>query len=612
MSTLGDRLRARAAAKAPPERPVIQVQVEQTPSKNPFRWGSGRPVQDSPDLQRILKIPRRPGDFKDMISDAEWDALNEELKRPEGTMRLKKVQAASLIEAKKNGGLFGGLGVGAGKTLLSLLLPVVMGARECVLMVPPALKSKLFDIDLPALEKHWKLPNFHGHKTFYPDATCTVYVVTYSQLSTAKSQDILDRLSPDLIICDEAHSVKDPGATRTKRFLRFFRANPRTRLCVLSGTMTQRSIKDFAHLARFSLKGNAPVPAAWPVLEEWAAALDAMDDDVRADPGALIYLCNPGEEVRPAYSRRLRETPGVVIASADRPPASLIINRLDAKVPPSVAGALKHLRDEWETPSGDQLGDALAFSRAARQLASGFYLRWVWPATVGDELRDEWLETRAAWHREVRDMLRGEGTAGMDSPYLLEKAVSEGRWKSWCLKDWRDADAEFRRVTKMQEPPTEAVWIDDYLVKEATKWGKKNVGIIWYEHPTFGEAVAKAGGWEHFGAGKKAAEAIQKHKGNETVVAGVRTQGEGKNLPMFHKNLVITPSSNPKTWEQLLGRTHRYGQKADEVVVDVYLHTSEMEAAMMKAIRDTEYGEELENTEKKLGYCTFTFPVVRR
>ena len=609
MSALGDRLRARVAARQNTESRPVPTPVMEAPS-NPFKWGN-RPVQDSPDLQRILTIPRRPGNFEDMISDEEWEALNGELRRPEGTMHLKKVQAASLIEARENGGLFGGLGVGAGKTLLSLLLPVVMGAKECVLMVPPALKSKLFDIDLPGLEGHWKLPNFHGYKTYFPDADCTVYVVTYSQLSTAKSQDILDVLKPDLIICDEAHSVKDPGATRTKRFLRFFRANPRTRLCVLSGTMTQRSIKDFAHLARFSLKGNAPVPAAWPVLEEWAAALDAMDDDARADPGALRVFCQGDEDVRAAYSRRLRETPGVVIASADRPPASLIVNRLGAKVPQPVAQALDDLRTDWVTPGGEQIGDALAFSRAARQMAAGFYLRWVWPESVEDDLREAWLESRAAWHREVRDMLKGEGTPGMDSPYLLEKAVRDGRWKSWYLDEWREADAEFRRITKMKEPPTEAVWIDDYLVHEAVKWGKKNVGIIWYEHPTFGEAVAEAGGWEFFGAGKKAAEAIQVHNGKKTIVAGVRTQGEGKNLPMFHKNLVTTPSSNPRIWEQLLGRTHRYGQKADEVVVDVFLHTVEMEAAMMKAIRDTEYGEELESTEKKLGYCTFTFPVVR-
>ena len=614
MSALGDRLRARAALAPVPEAPrppPPTPSFDLTPS-NPFRWGSGRPVQESADLRRVLSIPRRPGTITELITPEEVEALTNSLKRPNGTMKLKRLQAAALKEAALNGGLFGSLGVGSGKTIISMLLPLVMKSKNCVLMVPPALKAKLFDIDLPTLSEHWRLPNFHGSKYHFPDVDCTVYVVTYSQLSTAKSQDILDRLKPDLIVCDEAHSVKDPGATRTKRFLRFFRQHPETRLCVLSGTMTQRSIKDFAHLARFSLKANAPVPMAYPVLEEWAAALDAMDEDRRAEPGALAALCQAGEPVRVGYSRRLRETPGVVVSSAERPPTSLTLNEREVALPPTVEVALRTLRGEWVTPSGEELKDALSFSRAARQIASGLYLRWVWPESVSPELKEQWLRTRAAWHKELREAMKGEGTAGMDSPYLLEKAAAEGRWKPWSLKEWQEADAEFRRVSRLKEPPTEAVWIDDYLVKDAVAWGKQNQrGIIWYEHPAFGKAVAKMGGWEFFGEGTVAAKAIQEHKGNKVVVAGVRTQGEGKNLQMFNKQLVCTPSSNPKVWEQLLGRTHRYGQKADEVTCDVYLHTLEMRAALDKAVKATEYGEELENTEKKLGYCTFTFPVLQ-
>jgi hypothetical protein len=52
---------------------------------------------------------------------------------------------------------------------------------------------------------------------------------------------------------------------------------------------------------------------------------------------------------------------------------------------------------------------------------------------------------------------------------------------------------------------------------------------------------------------------------------------------MFHRNLVANPPAGGDAWEQMLGRSHRAGQEADEVTVEVYRHTPEYKEAVQTA-----------------------------
>ena len=83
----------------------------------------------------------------------------------------------------------------------------------------------------------------------------------------------------------------------------------------------------------------------------------------------------------------------------------------------------------------------------------------------------------------------------------------------------------------------------------------------------FGRAVAEAGDFPFYGAGDVAAAGILQENGKRTVVASIKAHGTGRNLQAFCRNLVANPPSDGATWEQLLGRTHRQGQEADEVTV---------------------------------------------
>lgn len=559
-----------------------------------FSFGQ-EPVAWSADLGRVLDLPRR----ELTITAEEITALEGELRRPGSSMSLRPVQALALLDARRAGGLLAPIGVGAGKTLISLLLPTVLRARVTVLLVPAPLRHKVVHLDYPQLATEWRLPHLTTTPHYETRSDGVLHVVSYSQLSTVNGADVLDRLAPDLVVCDEAHALRHSSAARTKRFLRYFRSRPETKLCALSGTMTSRSIKDFAHLAKIALKDNAPVPFSYPVLEAWAGALDSTD--FPAPPGELTRMCRLGESVREGFRRRLVETCGVVPTSDNRLGTSLVISERQVAVPPEMASTIRQVRETWATPDGEEeFEDALSFSRCARQVAAGLYYRWTWPRGESEELRARWLEARRDWHREVRSYLTYSARPGMDSPLLLARAASTG---SWASRTW----AAWTAIKDACEPQVEAVWLHDFLAQDAVAWGREAPGVIWYEHDALGQRIAALGGFPLYGGGESASAGIARERGDRTIVASVKAHGTGKNLQQWHRALVLTPSTSGVVWEQLLGRHHRSGQAADEVTFEVYLHTDEMQDAMTKAFRDAAYQHELTGSDQKLQYADVTF-----
>jgi hypothetical protein len=598
MSDLGDLLRARAAL-----RPVSPPVTSEPPSGRiyiPDGSVFARPpaVRDSEDLQRIVALPRRP---QEPVNPEELAQLwTEKLKRPSGTWSLWPIQAFALAEAEATGGLLAPISVGCGKTLTSLLLPMVLGARVTVLLVPPQLKAQLLQRNYPVLADHWKIPNLVGASKLYPDVDQILHVVSYTELQSMKRGDVLERIKPDLVVADEVHCIARHSSVRTRRFKDYFKRYPATKFCGLSGTITNRSIKEYAHLARLALKSGSPLPLHWPTLEEWSFALDASE--LPAEPGELLRLCRPGEPVRSGFRRRLVETPGVVVSGDNELGFSLIISDRRPKIPKSVEDALALLRSKWVTPGGEYMTDVLMMSAHAREIACGFYYRWIWPNGEPKAIQDEWKEARKEWHREVRQFLANRARPGLDSPGLIAAAAALGRIPSAAWPRW----AEIKNKAK---PQTEAVWLDDFLVDDAIEWGLKNTGIVWYDHAALGEKIATKSGFKLYGGGKKASAEIIEEDGSRTIVASIDSHHFGKNLQMFHRNLVTFPPSSGKILEQLLGRCHREGQQNDEVEYCLYQHTSEMEAALESALRDTWYTDETLGARRKLTYASFTFNI---
>lgn len=530
----------------------------------------------SAEFRRIASLPRRRLEPCPFFA-AELTAY---YRVDGGTMRLWPIQAAALLEAYEQNGLLAPMGVGHGKTLVTLLLPEALDSACAVLLVPPQLKKQLSHEIEHLYSKHFRMhPNLH--------------IVAYSELSQAKNTDLLSRLKPDLVIADEAHSLKNPKAARTKRFLRYFKEHPGARFCGLSGTMTQKSLRDFAHLSELALKKNSPVPARFHELMEWANALDD-DPQERYAPGALLEFCSPGESPRSGFRRRLVDTAGVVATEESSIGTSLIFRYKNIAVPGSVQKHIDAFKKTWAL-EGKEVESATEYATTLKQLSLGFYYIWDWP---NGEVNRDWLYARNEWARFCRDAL-SRSIEGYDSPLLLARACARRDPKFAHGFDAWDRWAEAKQTPP---PPTKAVWVDPYVADVVKQWTRSNQGIVWYQFRALEEILPLP----CYGQGRDASFAPE-----DTIACSMQAQGTGKNLQRYNANLFTSWPGSAKTLEQVVGRTHRPGQKNDEVTVDWVCFGPHSFASYDSCYRNALYVQETNGQKQKLLYATkINFPAL--
>ena len=544
-----------------------------------------RCVLRSKDFRRIEQIPRR--DWEQSYS-TQIEKLTQALKTPSGTMDLRLVQAAALIEIGLHKGLFAPVGVAHGKTLISLLAPHMLDSKRPLLIVPAQLRISTVSKYCRELSEHWHIP------ISFCDGS---RVISYSSLSTKKGQHLLEELNPDLIICDEVHYLKSAKAARTKRFLRYMRQNPKTRFVAMSGTVTKKSIREYWHLLKLAIPNGCPLPLKWIEMSDWANALDEnIRPEMRTAPGALKLLCSENETPRDGYRRRLTGTPGVLATTETELGTSLLILKQSPKVPKEIYQALETLREDWITPGGEDVSDSLDYYRKARELSSGFYYHWVWDPSLSEISKRDWLRARSEWRQLVRQESRKEQT---DTELLVWNAYSSGtikqdaeifhRWK--LLKD------------SIEHPKTKAVWFCDDMIRNL-KLGKEPT-LIWADSKALAERLAEITGFIYYGAGKKDTAKLLSHidTHRDHAILSIRAHGTGKNLQKYSESLVLTPPSSGATWEQLLGRLHRPGQESDQVIFKVWTHTKELRAAFNQAMNDASYIETTIGAKQKLSYA---------
>lgn len=601
------------------------------------------PEQESTsELERILALPRRrpPHESELRVLAKELEGkygLGDVLCKCESVhnraccKHLLPVQAWALKEVAMAGGLVGPIGVGHGKTLLDLLTPMAIPCRVALLIVPSNLVRQLTEADIPFYSGHWRLPNIAGAMWQYPGRPL-LHILGYSRLSGAKSTELIETLNPDLIILDEAHSLSDTSSVRGKRFMRYLRAHPGIKLACWSGTLTKRSLLDWAHFPVHALKGGSPVPRDYPSQQFWAAATDP--NDFGASPaGDLTKLCAPGESVEAAFGRRVQETIGVVRSGdAAACQASLVLSERPLPVAPKVREAVSRVRDTWQRPDGEELVDPLAVARCMREVSCGFYYYWAWPRGESKAVRTEWLAARKAWHQELREKLK-RSTAHMDSPLLLTRAAirwfegftyidAEDRRRrkkvpphsstafpghpTWASETWE----RWKKARPTAQPVTATTWFDESLLRDVESWLSEGPGLAWYEHDAIRRAIKLPPGAVVCGPGDEGNLRVLSLKGSERVLISIKAHGTGKNLQMFCRNLVANPPSGGAEWEQLMGRTHRQGQKADEVSVEVYRHTKPFRDAVETARTRAGYIQGVFGTSQKLvSKATWTFGV---
>lgn len=527
-------------------------------------------VSKTPELLRVINLPRRKFDVNS-YPDASILYSKARCSKPtcqyckDGSPSLRPIQNAMLVEAAQNSGLFANAGVGTGKTLASFLMHDALQATRTVLLVPPQLRDKTLYVDLPELKQHFKIPEVYSAEEYHPGLS-GVFVIAYSELSQTTASDLLDKIQPDLVVADEAHNLRHKKSARTRRFLRFMRANP-SKFVAMTGSAIFKSIKDFAHLIEICLGKNSPVPADYPTLTAMADAIDNEGKEGATGIGALALMCDDTESAREGFQRRFSETPGVIITTESSAGMALEIKQLHVIPPAIITSSLQKLEQEWSW-DGEDYDGALDISRLQRHITQGFFYRSIWPHGIVDR---EYLEKRNAWKRTIRLRLSHSNRQGQDSPALLEAMAEAG---AWTPEEWLD----WLTVRDRPEPDKEAIEVDQYLVNLAESWGQESPGIIWVNSPVIGKWLNQRG-ITYYGEGDKAGEALNAYAKAcldgldqiKTIACSIFAHGTGKNLQAWNRNLVLYPPSMGEVWEQLIGRTHRPGQVADVVTLDIIL-----------------------------------------
>lgn len=539
-------------------------------------------VGDSKDLRRVAALTRRPAE----VSGTLELELTRWLRAEGGTMSLRPVQARALEEMHDRGGLLAPMRVGSGKTLVALLAPVVLSSKRPMLLVPGALVHKTVE-EWEQYARHFRCPRPH--------------VVSYSKLGRVDAAEVLQAHAPDLIVADEAHKLKNRRAAVTRRVMRYLHQNPECRLVAMSGTITSRSIADYAHLAARALGEGSPAPLSQNTVDEWCMALDEkVDDVVRFDPGDLFEL--GGEEpraltmrdktaaARAVFMRRMLETPGVVAASGRGCDASIDISGVTPKRSPEIQAAFRRLRTTWETPDGHPIADGATLWRHAREIACGFFYVW------DPRPPRAWLDARRDWAAACRHVL-GHNQRHLDSELQVAQAVDRGLYPEVepLLRAWRAVRDTFT-------PRTVPVWIDAAPLLDCVKPSHQ---VIWVEHGAVGDKISRALSVPYFreGGRDERGSYIEDFRGPQCVVS-VAANAEGRNLQRWSRCLVTSPPPNGKMWEQLIGRMHREGQEADEIEIDVLFGCDEARRGFDQARADARYVQETTGQEQKLCIAT--------
>lgn len=574
------------------------------------------PPSESADILRVLALAKvDPFDVPDLTA---------ELKTAIGTMRLdalsrdgSRVQSACLQAARNMGGLLAPVGVGFGKSIISYLLPTVLSATAPLLVVPAHLVIKTRR-EIRQLSQHWKInPN--------------LMVISYHAIQNPKTPTLLEDVGPDLIVLDEGHHMRNRDSTRVGRFLRFCKAHPEVKVCVLSGTLTLRSLLDYFHLARLALRNASPLPLTATATRQWDEVFGSVKERKQAhilaslDKGPKPLTVQERRHIvskferwagrlydnpRDAFRDRLVSAPGVVATSSSAANASLTVMRVLADIPEVVQTAIDKLSnkgpDGWTRPDGEELTTALEKAACERQILSGFYYRWAWPGGVVDK---EWMGARSMWHKELRKWLLEHARDMLDSPLLVSHACIKRNSKVAELWDAWDGWA---KVKHRPAPPVETVWLDTYLVDDAVKRAAKDPMIIWYSTRAVGEELGKRG-IPVYEAGDRASKALidfadavyDGRKKATSIACSIQSHGTGKNLQGWNEALMFEVPSTGTTWEQTVGRLHRAGQMADEVTYRWYGHHDCNVAAMRGAQADARYQAETTGETRTLVFAQY-------
>lgn len=496
---------------------------------------------------------------------------------------LRPWQGQILHEMIQCGGVYAGAPVGLGKTLLGWLAPVVLDAQRPMLLIPGGMRADTLV--------------FHQHYLGrWRRCAAGIRIVSFEDLAQVDAVDLLERERPDLLIIDEADSLRNSRSAAVKRIGRYV-GDHEPMVCAWTGTPGRISIKDFAHQLVWCLKDGAPVPLKHGEAEFWAMAIDEASGyraASRPHAGALEMLGGgtTTEGVRAAFKARLIETPGVVIVDGDSCDQALTVRQIVAPADPILEPHFETFRKKHVTPDGWPTSDALSVYRHAGELGTGMYLRW------NPRPPDWWLGPRSSFCAFVRQMI--DADIGLDT----ELAVA---------REFPDAPevAEWRAIRDRFTPNSEAVWLSDSVVRFAAEWLARDAapGCVWAWNVAVGEALSAVTKLKYYGAGgfdrygnhlsKLPCYGAEGKGPVPSIILSGQANQRGRNLQAWSRNLLINPPRSARFLEQCFGRTHRAGQTRP-VFVDVLMTSGDTFDGFEASIREASFGAATFGIRQKL------------
>lgn len=546
-------------------------------------------------------------------------------------------QAEAIMCWIEHEGLFGPMPVGIGKTLtLQYIADLAFrdGHQRICLLLPKPLISQFVKHDVAFAQANvpFNLPIhvFDGMDPARRSLLCTstrrgLFLLPYSLLGARESRTILDELKPTVILADESYHLRNyKQSTAAKRLGRYLSAHPEVRFVAVSGSITDKSPLDYAHLLRWSLHKKSPLPVPSDMLREWAQVVGSggiVPMDGGSSIQGLIRWARewfPGEDFahsvagfRKAYRLRLVTCPGVVAPDSNSVTTSLCYSNVEVPDPvmkgeewdklcsliDDIDGSARGLKDApkpWVTPSGDEIAHAIHTFKWLYEFSAGFYNDLYWPSVQQLAARRRCSEDKAAqdlqagldfhdakqtYHKLLRGFLKehphAKGSIGpIDSPFLVaaEMAKTGAKHVPYLLHEsW--AEMKAKEVPHMAERWGNPVRVCSYKVDHAVRWAQEieEGGIIWYWNVAVGdwilERLQEAGvPCQLVGAGQ--GDLVRDPSSvNKFNVCSLRAHYKGWNLQHHGHMFYVQWPRSAIYAEQSVGRIHRQGQLRDELVI---------------------------------------------
>jgi hypothetical protein len=213
----------------------------------------------------------------------------------------------------------------------------------------------------------------------------------------------------------------------------------------------------------------------------------------------------------------------------------------------------------------------------------------------------EWLEARRNWASFCREYIT-HNRRDIDSEAQVKDAVRAGLVRDGeLLARWEGQAPNYD-----PELHTKTIWISSEAIDTARAWVAANPeGIVWVDSIALGCELERQLGISYYGGEglDSRGRFILDHPSGTPFVASKSANGTGRNLQTWHRNLFFTTPA-----EQVIGRTHRPGQMAEVVGVDLYVGCFEHLAAFLKELARARYAEQVTGNSQRLVYAQRELP----